>query len=49
MSQENVELVRRGVEAFRSGLVYEFEGGRVIRCRNYFNHAGALDAVGLLE
>jgi ketosteroid isomerase-like protein len=31
------------------GLVYELEGGRVIRCRNYFDHAEALEAVGLQE
>jgi ketosteroid isomerase-like protein len=31
------------------GLVYELEGGRVIRCRNYVDHAGALEAAGLRE
>ena len=31
------------------GLVYELEGGRVIRCRNYTDHAAALEAVGLRE
>ena len=31
------------------GLVYELEGGRVIRCRNYANHAAALEAVGMSE
>jgi ketosteroid isomerase-like protein len=31
------------------GLVYELEGGRVIRCRNYLDHAEALEAAGLRE
>jgi ketosteroid isomerase-like protein len=31
------------------GLVYELEGGRVIRCRNYRDHAEALEAAGLSE
>ena len=31
------------------GLVYELEGGLVIRCRNYFDHASALEAVGMRE
>jgi ketosteroid isomerase-like protein len=31
------------------GLVYDLEGGQVIRCRNYGNHAGALEAAGLSE
>ena len=33
----------------RQGLVYELDGGRVIRCRNYSSHAEALEAVGLRE
>ena len=31
------------------GVVYELEGGRVIRCRSYPDHAGALKAAGLAE
>lgn len=31
------------------GLVYELEGGRVIRIRNYFDPADALEAAGLSE
>ena len=31
------------------GLVYELKDGRVIRCRNYPDHAGALEAAGLSE
>jgi ketosteroid isomerase-like protein len=31
------------------GLVYEIEGGRVVRLRNYFSHAEALEAAGLRE
>jgi ketosteroid isomerase-like protein len=103
MSEENVEVVRRGLEGYRGregfaefmrfwtedfdhftlrlerlidvgddrvvalfhhiaagkasgvpvelhqGVVYELEGGRVIRCRSYPDHAGALEAAGLSE
>ena len=31
------------------GLVYEIEGGRVVRMSNYFSHAEALEAAGLSE
>jgi ketosteroid isomerase-like protein len=31
------------------GLVYELEGGQVIRCSNYGDHAAALKAAGLSE
>ena len=31
------------------GLVYEIEGGRVVRLSNYFSHAEALEAAGLSE
>jgi len=31
------------------GLVYEFDGGRVVQVRNYFSHADALEAAGLSE
>jgi ketosteroid isomerase-like protein len=31
------------------GQVWELEGGRVIRARNYFSHAEALEAAGLRE
>ena len=31
------------------GLVYELEGGRVIRCRNFADHASALKAAGLSD
>ena len=31
------------------GLVWELEDDRVIRCRNYGDHAGALKAAGLRE
>ncbi len=30
-------------------LVYELEGGRIARCRNFVDHASALEAVGLSE
>jgi ketosteroid isomerase-like protein len=33
----------------RQALVYELEGGRVIRIRNYFDPAEALEAAGLSE
>ncbi len=31
------------------GVIYELEGGRVIRCRNFASHAEALEAAGLSE
>ena len=31
------------------GLVYELEDCRIVRCRNFFDHASALEAVGLRE
>jgi ketosteroid isomerase-like protein len=31
----------------RQGLVFELEGGRIVRCRNYPDHASVLEAAGL--
>jgi ketosteroid isomerase-like protein len=32
-----------------SGLIYELKDGLVVRCQNYLDHAGALEAAGLAE
>jgi hypothetical protein len=32
-----------------SALIYELEGGRVVRMRNYLSHADALEAAELEE
>jgi len=34
---------------WKNGQVWELKDGRVVRSRNYLNHADALDAAGLRE
>jgi ketosteroid isomerase-like protein len=59
MSQENVEIDKRGVDAYNRldgvqvnpalGMLAELRGGRISRLRTYLDHDEALKAASVAE